>query len=312
VIEDLTVGVAVKTRRLGRVLEDMSIDNAETFIIGNPGQFSADDEAELVAELAALDPDSEEHERLSRKLEGFRNLRAFDRPRRDYDAVELVATHRLSRNVFVQGSYTLSRTEGNYPGLLNEDTGSALPNISTQYDLPELLANRNGPLPLDRRHNLKLEGYYNIEMPELGWFTLGLRFRAYSGTPIDALASNVTYNFGEVYLLPRGSQGRTPAVTTTDVHLGYTRKLGRGYDLSAFVDVINLLNQEGVALTDEVYTVDNVNPIVGGDLTDVVFAKQIDTNGAETNDPITNNIAYGTPLARYAPMFVRVGVRLSF
>lgn len=101
-------------------------------------------------------------------------------------------------------------------------------------------------------------------------------------------------------------------VTSTDLRLQYTRRLRKGYELSVFTDVINFFNQEQTAVTDELYTFDNVNPIVGGDREDLIFAKRIDGNGDETRDPIGRNIAYGTPLGRYTPLFVRVGARLNF
>ena len=77
-------------------------------------------------------------------------------------------------------------------------------------------------------------------------------------------------------------------------------------------DVINLFNQEQVAATDELYTFDNVNPIVGGDREDLVFAKRLSNTGAETDQPARRNIAHGTPLGRYTPLFVQIGARLSF
>ncbi|HEU5059951.1 MAG TPA: TonB-dependent receptor, partial [Kofleriaceae bacterium] len=312
VLEDLTLGLAYKNRRLGRVLEDVSVDNATTYIIGNPGQFDGDEEAAIEDQIEGLPPGDPERELLESRLAAFRSLRRFDTPRRDYDAVELTAVKRVSRNFFVQGSYTYSRTRGNYPGLLNADTGDALPNASTQYDLAELLANRDGPLPQDRPHYLKLDGYYTFDFEKQGELTAGIRYRAFSGSPNDALAAHYLYGFGESYLLRRGSQGRSPAVHSTDLHLGYARKLARGYELSAFVDIINFFNQEQVAASDELYTFDNANPVVGGDRSDLVWVKAVDDSGLETSQPIGRNIAYGTPLARYTPLFLRLGLRLSF
>jgi len=75
--------------------------------------------------------------------------------------------------------------------------------------------------------------------------------------------------------------------------------------------VINLFNQEQIAIRDELYTYDNVNPIVGGTMEDMVFAKQVSPYGDETRTPAGRNIAYGTPLARYTPLYLRVGARLS-
>ncbi len=312
VLEDFTVAVALKTRRLGRVLEDMSTDNADTYIIGNPGHFDPDEERKLQKQLDQLDPSSDDYARLSTRLAGFRRLRQFDQPRRDYNAIELVATKRFSKNFYIQSSYTYSRTQGNYPGLLNDDTGDALPNASTQYDLPELLANRDGPLPQDRPHYFKFDGYYTWDLGRGGLITTGLRYRALSGTPLDALAGHYLYGLGESYLLPRGSQGRTEFVHNTDIHLSYGRKLARGYQLAAFIDVINLFNQEQVSVSDELWTYDNVNPVVGGSEEDLIFAKQISNTGGETTTPIGRNIAFGTALGRYTPLYIRVGARLTF
>jgi outer membrane receptor protein involved in Fe transport len=311
VLEDLTLGVAFKRRSLGRVLEDVSIDNAETYIIGNPGYFDADEERKLEEQIDALE-DGPERAELERRLAGFRVLRTYEKPRRDYHALELSGIKRLSRGFFVQASYTLSATRGNYPGLLNSDTGDALPNFSTQYDLPELLANRDGKLPQDRPHYLKADAFYVFDFEEDGELTCGIRYRAFSGTPIDALGGNAVYGLGESYVLPRGGSGRTPVVTATDLHVGYARKLPRGWRLSGFVDVINFFNQEQVASVDELYTTDNVNPIVGGDDTDLVFAKRLSDTGGETSEPLGHNVGYKTTTSRYVPLFVRFGARLEF
>ena len=58
--------------------------------------------------------------------------------------------------------------------------------ISDQFDLVDLLANRNGPLPNDRPHNVKLLGTYQQPIKN-GVLTLGLTFSAYSGRPINCL-----------------------------------------------------------------------------------------------------------------------------
>jgi len=312
VLEDLNVGAALKRRTLGRVLEDVSIDNAETYIIGNPGYFDPDEEHKLEDQLAGLDPASDEYARVSARLDGFRKLRRFDKPRRDYTAIELTATKRFSRSFYVQSSYTYSRTRGNYPGLVNDDTGEALPNFSTQYDLAELLANHEGPLPQDRPHYFKFDGYYTFDLKRAGSVTAGIRFRALSGTPLGALGSHYLYGLGVTQVLPRGSQGRTEFVTGTDIHLSYERKLTGRYEMASFIDVINVFNQEQIAVTDDYYTFDNVNPIVGGSREDLVFAKQISDFGGETSNALTRNDAYGTPLSRYVPLYVRLGMRIQW
>jgi xanthine dehydrogenase iron-sulfur cluster and FAD-binding subunit A len=100
-------------------------------------------------------------------------------------------------------------------------------------------------------------------------------------------------------------------VHSTDLHLGYSRELRRGYRLEAFVDVINFFNQEQIFSYDEAYTFDNANPVVGGDREDLIWVKA-QGDGIETAQPITRNVAYGTPLTRYAPLLIQLGARLSF
>jgi hypothetical protein len=311
IAEDLRIGLAYKNRRLGRILEDLSSDGGDSYFIGNPGHFTQAEENALIKKIEALDEGDPERGRLQANLEQFRGLRDFETPRREYNALEFTLTKRVSKDFYVQGSYTYSRTEGNYPGLLNSDTGAALPNFGTQFDLPELLANRDGRLPQDRPHYLKLDAYYVFDLEKAGQVTVGGRFRALSGSPVDVLGSNERYGFGQSYLLKRGAQGRVGYTTGTDLHVAYARRLGNN-ELSAFFDIFNAFNQEQTARVDEIYTFDNVNPVVGGRAEDLVYAKQLSQAGGETGLPATRNPGFGKPTARFSPLFMRIGMRLSF
>src|SRR5262249_7857762 len=102
--------------------------------------------------------------------------------------VQLTASKRFSRNFFVQGSYTYSRLQGNYPGLFQSESGQLDPNITSQYDLIELLGNRFGTLPGDRPHQVKLDGYYTFDFGKAGRRTGAPRPPATAGTPARALA----------------------------------------------------------------------------------------------------------------------------
>lgn len=311
VIEDLKVGVSYKNRVLGRVLEDVSVDNADTYILANPGEWSSSEEEKLLDKIAGT-TDMDERARLEDQLEMFRGIRLFDSPKRDYNAVELTATRRFSKSFFLQASYTYSRTKGNFPGLFSADNGQVDPNISSQYDLIELLANRDGPLPQDRPHYFKLDGYYKHDMNKAGEITGGTRFRALSGTPIDALGRHYLYGFGESFLLPRGEMGRTQFDYGVDLHLAYGRDLGKGMHLEVFTDFFNVLNRQGVFSVDEDYTFDNVNPIVGGTYEDLIFAKQVGTQGGEESTPAGRNRNFTNVAGRYSPLSGRFGLRLTF
>jgi outer membrane receptor protein involved in Fe transport len=319
VIDDLKVGLSYQNRRLGRVIEDVSPDGANTFIIANPGEWSSDEQHKLEALIARTD-DMAIRTRLQNELALFQGIRIFDKPHRDYNALQLTATRRFSRQLYLQGSYTYSRVTGNYPGLIATDTGQIDPNISTQYDLIELLANRQGALPQDRPHYVKLDGYYTFDFRKQGTLTLGARIRAFSGVPKNALAAHYLYGANESFLLPRGELGRTDFEHSIDLHVEYNRDIGRGMTIGAFVDVFNLYDYQGSANVDTTYAPNttitgqpqNANPVSGGSYEDLIWVKQVDTHGNETSKPIGRNPNFGNTASRYAPAFGRLGARLTF
>ena len=55
-----------------------------------------------------------------------------------------------------------------------------------------------------------------------------------------------------------------------------------------------------------------MNPISGGSYDDLLWAKTIDRNGAETGAPIGRNPNFGNTTARYAPASAQVGFRVTF
>jgi hypothetical protein len=325
ILDDLKVGVAYQNRRMGRVIEDVSTDGADTYIIANPGEWSAEEEQKLMQQIDRTD-DPREKNRLSNQLGLFRGIRVFDKPKRDYNSLVFTMTRRFSKKLYVQGSYTYSKTTGNYPGLVSYDNGQVDPNISSQYDLIELLSNRVGPLPQDRPHYIKLDGYYTFDFKKAGSATVGIRLRALSGIPQNALAGHYLYGPAESFLLPRGQIGRSDFEHGLDVHLGYAKELRKGYNLEVFFDLYNIYNRQGEAGIDDVYapqyklsgpnstagTEQNANPVSGGTYEDLMWVKTIDQQGNETGVPIGKNPNYGNTTSRYAPANARIGLRLTF
>jgi hypothetical protein len=322
---DLKLGVTYQNRRLGRVIEDVSTDGANTYIIANPGEWSREEERKLEAQLAAAD-DPETVSRLSNQLALYRGIRRFDRPERSYDAVELNLSRQFSRGLFVQASYTWSRTVGNYPGSISYDNGQIDPNISSQYDLIELLANRRGKLPQDRPHSIKVDGHYTFDLGKRDALTVGSRIRVLSGTSQNALGAHYLYGPDESFLLPRGQLGRSGVEHGVDVHLSYGRRLSQRVAAELFVDVFNIYDRQGSAETDSTYapqfrrsspggagtSENNVNPISGGEYEDLMWAKTIDSRGNETSTPTARNPNFGKTISRYAPTYARIGFRLTF
>lgn len=300
-------------RRLGRVLEDVSPDNTETYILSNPGEFPAEEEARLRAELEATS-DPAERARLEHLLEVFTGIRNFEKPTRVHHSLQLQVVKRFARSFFLMASYTYARTRGNFPGLYSPDSGAILPNITAQYDLVELLGNRYGPLPNDRPHDLKIDGYYVADLERAGELTAGARVRVASGTPIDALASSNMYGYDESFVLPRGAFGRTSPDAGLDLHLAYGRKLGKDMQVEVFTDVFNVFNRQATSYPDESYSYDPVNPILGGDGEDLVWAKAQDWDGNELDDPQspTRNRNFRNAETRTPPLAARLGARLLF
>jgi hypothetical protein len=219
-------------------------------------------------------------------------------------------------------SYTYAQSRGNYPGLFSTETGQADPNITSLYDLPDLMANRYGAMGLDRPHNLKVDGFYQFDLKKAGVLTAGLSFRAQSGIAHNVLAASPHpgYGTGESYLLPRGAGGRSPTTSETDIHISYGRRLNKNTLIEGFFNVFNLFNQQDQLGTDENYTFDSANPIVGGTHADLAHAKTLDASGYEVNASPVKNPNYGHTAAGVggygpalqAPLSAEVGVRLTF
>jgi hypothetical protein len=242
----------------------------------------------------------------SNQLALYRAASGFEKPKRDYNALALTASKRLTHHFIVLASYTYSRTLGNYPGLFQASNGQLDPNISTQYDLPELLVNRNGPLPNDRPHNLKITGAYSRPIGANNFITLGVNFFVQSGTPIEVLGRHPTYGANETFILPRGSGGRTPPLSQLDLHLGFARTLPHGLRAEVSVDLFNAANQQTVTAVDQQYTPDRVLPIANGDYSSLQTLKT--TSGTVPR----LNPNYGQPTAYQAPLSMRFGARISF
>jgi hypothetical protein len=309
-VQDLTVGVSYIKRWMGRVIEDA------VGVVANPGDIPqsvvADYEAQAkAAETLAATPGAtaaQQAQAVQARFvaDSFATAATLPKPRRDYDAVQLTASNRFSKNWTVQASYTYSRTRGNYPGLYAADKGQLDPNYTSLYDLPDLLMNRDGPLPNDRPHNFRADGYYQQALGLHHGLTVGLSAMARSGRPNNTLGFHPTYGQSETFILPRGSAGRTPAVTRFDLHLGYRYQLANGSALDAFVDIFNLFNQRTALLQDQDYTLDPVEPVIGGDKNDLRHLKTV------MGTPAAKNPNYLAATAYQAPISGRLGLRLSF
>jgi len=235
VAPDFTIGVRGIYRTIGRVIEDISVDGASTYIVTNPNNWT---------DLWVPDP-------FGRPGYEWR----FPKPVRMYKALELTAEKRFSNHWMFQGSYVLSRLEGNYEGLFSNDNGQLDPNITSKYDIPSLLVNGYGLLPNDRTHVLKLYGGYFFENIPL---ELSANFAMQSGRPISKLGADDAYGLNEGFCTPRGTAGRMPTTWTLDIGAQWTFKIWKS-NLALRADIFNLTNNQVTTAVDQTYNTSNTD-----------------------------------------------------
>jgi len=326
ILPDFKIGAAYIRRNLGRVIEDVSTDGAATYIIANPGEVDQAAVADLRSQAmqATAEGRMADAAFLNYKADTFEGVGIYDKPKRTYNALQITAEHRFTRNFFLAASYTYSQTRGNYPGLFSHETNQLDPNITSLYDLPELMGNRYGNLGDDRPHLVKLDGFYRLAAQNIGFFTFGASARAQSGIPINTLGAHSGYGPDESYILERGTGGRIGLTTRFDTHVAYGRALSEKTRLEAFFDVFNLFNQQAALEIDESYTFDAVSPIVGGDRNDLShlkvvptssdahYTRNVDGNLVTTAGGPELNPNYTNTFKRQEPLSLQFGLRYTF
>lgn len=189
---------------------------------------------------------------------------ATPRPKRTYDAIETSLQKRFSDNWFASASYVYSRLYGNYAGLANSDEIStpttnrssattqqqggsiARPGSSANraWDLDELVWDSHGNLDVrgrlatDRPHVVKLYGSYMLPTRT----QVGAFFYGGSGTPVSRTV--YTLNGIPVFVDGRGSMGRTPFFSQTDLLVTHDFTLGGTRRVRLEGNVLNLFNQK--------------------------------------------------------------------
>jgi hypothetical protein len=229
-------------KKLINAIEDAGVadpvTNSEIFITGNPGEG-------LHAEFL--------------KAGGY-NFE-YARPRRSYQAMELVLEKRLSNNYYFNLNYTLSRLYGNYSGLSNTDeliqTGynglaRSDPGVNRSFDLPFIGFTATGKpddgrLATDRPHVFNAYGAYIFDWSGSKANSTEISFfqTVQSGAPQTTF---IQFGAATVIYKERGDLGRTPTFTQTDMGLTHRYRFGRDnrFTLVGDLNILNLLDQEKV------------------------------------------------------------------
>ncbi len=212
---------------------------------------------------------------------------------RDFTEVSASFENAPSAVVHVRFGYAWSRLRGNWPGPFDPVDGFGL-YVSSMFDRPPI--NATGPLPNDQPHRFFAEvagrgRRFGMDLD------LGVRAIATSGRP-----RSYRTIVGQSFLLPRGAGGRLPALAQANARLAARR--GR---LTFSLDVFNLFNRRGTTAVEEIYVLDDLPPIDGGDEGDLVFVK----DNVDESDPARHFRRHGAPTRFQAPLLAVLGVRVD-
>lgn len=191
----------------------------------------------------------------------------FPRVDRKYVALDLFAEHPFDGKWWGKATYTWSRNTGNMEGQLLSDIGQGDVSTTQAFDFPEFSVNSQGTLPNDRKHQLKLFGYYQAT-PEWG---VGGNLLIASGRAKNCIGNapsttgdfftngaitnyshyNSAYFFCKGVASPRGSAGSLPTDMRLDLNVSYKPDMFKGFGVK--LDIFNVFNRQSVQTIEERY-----------------------------------------------------------
>lgn len=183
--------------------------------------------------------------------------RGWEKPKRDYKALELQLDRAWDGKWSMNASYTLAYGRGNAEGPVNSDTDFADTGRTENFDAPWVNYNGYGYLSNDRRHQFKLRGAYAITDNWLVGATLDAR----SGGPITAFGVGNPYDsfaYHSYYVCVEncGSNFSAERVYAHSARGGYGR-LPWSYELGASVTWLKSFNETNLKVKFAVYNLTN-------------------------------------------------------
>ncbi|GLK53221.1 TonB-dependent receptor [Maricaulis virginensis] len=215
----------------------------------------------------------------------------YPTPTRTYEALTLTFDRAFDNGWDLHGSWTLSRSEGNYEGTVKSDNGQDDAGITTSFDQPGLTDNSDGLLPNHRAHKIKLWGNYAFT----DQFSVGAAMQATSPRRFGCIGFHPTDDFAQAYEsesffcnsqpTPRGSQLESDWIYNVDLAFIYRPvDLPLGGEPVLRMDIFNVFDSSGV--------------------TDI---REIGETALNVPDP-----NYGAPRTYQAPRSVRFGLSWTF
>lgn len=279
-----SAGVRFVDRELKRVIEDFgtftdpSDPSALTgYVIGNPGEGN------------------------------FGSL--YAKPKRYYRAMELTLQRAKADNWQLYSSFVYAKAEGNYEGLYISGYDQLDPNITALYDIPSFLANADGKLRADKPYQFKVHGSYSFPFG----LTVSEGFLLSAGIPISAQGPEIYNGYGDgtIWLKSRGSEGRTPAYWSLDLHADYALPLfekGDSKRLNIVVDAFNVFNRHETLEADQDYIYEGMDGIDAWE-----SASNLDSFGnPKFNSNLPASPFYKTPILFQSPRSVQIGIKFTF
>ncbi|MEO8137641.1 MAG: TonB-dependent receptor, partial [Betaproteobacteria bacterium] len=279
-----TAGARYVHRSLQRIIEDIGTFTDPTdplaltgYVIGNPG-------------------------------EGFFGA-PFDKPKRNYDAIELTLQRPLHDRWQLYSSFVYARARGNHEGLYMSGYDQLDPNINALYDIPSFIVNGVGRMRADKPFTFKMHGSYMFDFG----LTLGEGLNLSSGVPISTQGPEIVNGYGDgtIFLLPRGSDGRTPTFWGVDIlaeyRLPFVSKTNPR-QISLVLNVFNLFNNHRALEVDQDYIYEGM---AGFD--PWAAASNLDAFGnPKFNSTLTPSPFYKTPTLFQSPRSMTFAVRFTF
>jgi hypothetical protein len=201
----------------------------------------------------------------------------FPKAGNKFSSVDFTLDKKTDRDTF-SFSYTWSRLEGNYEGVVSSSNGQADGNITASFDYYPYVG--YGLLPNDRTHVVKLFASHRFDLAG-GDLNIGANWTYMSGSPMSLFDDGSTsngekpgYDSNQVNILnvnpaaipnssgsgthqfldigyygnatpangQLGQYGRTPATNNIDMHIDWTKKFSAKLRLIPSVDVFNVFN----------------------------------------------------------------------
>lgn len=327
-----SVGAAVTYRKLNNVSEDIAVDylvrqycdsigidcddqfyGDHQYVIANPGK----DLTFLVREAL---PNGE------RPVISFSAAETqIPLPKREYTALEMTFDRAFDGKWSLSGSYTLSKSEGNYEGTVLSDNGQTDAGSTILYDHLGLNEGKYGLLPNHRAHQFKVFGSYQI----FDGLTVGANYTLTSprhfGCLSRATIDDLSFGYGasagvcrpDILALAGNTDAYTPiglgtpAAINGTTYPGYAVTTNRGSVFTSdWVSSLDLsvrytlptfgFMPQGITLRADVFNVFNEDS-----------ATDFNENGT-SGSTVSGNANYGMATGFQSPRYIRFGFDIAF